>query len=287
MAVSRCWAQGAEEDVYNTVEEATKFIACGGFKGAKEGFTFTTGEQGTGYYLDQGPFVERADGIKGEKTLLMTLGERKAEVVAALGIGVAVPFGLKALKKATPTAKAPASPFFSSPPSGPSKPPSAAGSGPSMKSAAPVESATSAPVSGKDPAAMRASELKKAIADMGGSTVGIMEKSELVALYTELQKAPRQSETRRYNPSAGMGEELDFSGVPDMSNINPNVSIVSASRALRLPPSIGAPNGAPHRRRCSDSTCRYVGAGFGSPDGGRDDEESDDAQPAEPDDERS
>jgi len=143
-------------------------------------------------------------------------------VVLAAGVGIAVPFGVKAFKKGK---SGPSMPFPFTPPAGGSTPFSAP---PAQKtaSASPSSSPFTAPApstdfSGKDPATMRASELKKAIAEMGGSTVGLVEKGELVELYTRLRSAPRQTETTKYDPSApvsgaGAGEMGDMPNPEDM-----------------------------------------------------------------------
>jgi len=51
-------APDVAQPVADAIVDST-FIASDKFKGAKQGFTFTTGEKGTGYYEDKGPFVER------------------------------------------------------------------------------------------------------------------------------------------------------------------------------------------------------------------------------------
>jgi len=193
------------------------FIASDNFKGAKQGFTFTTGEKGTGYYEDKGPFVERPVEKQASKSLLDELSERKAAVALAAGVGLAVPFGVKAFKKGK---SGPSTPFPFTPP-GASTPFSAP---PAQKtaSASPSSSPFTAPApssdsAGKDPATMRASELKKAIAEMGGSTVGLVEKGELVELYTRLRSAPRQTETTKYDPSAP-ASGAEAGGVGDVPN---------------------------------------------------------------------
>jgi hypothetical protein len=151
------------------------------------------------------------------KSLLDELSERKAAVVLAAGVGLAVPFGVKAFKKGKsgPSKPFPFTPSWGSTPfSAPPAQKTASASPSSSPFTAPAPSSDSA---GKDPATMRASELKKAIAEMGGSTVGLVEKGELVELYTRLRSAPRQTETTKYDPSAP-ASGAGAGGLGDMPN---------------------------------------------------------------------
>jgi len=219
----------------STVPLPSEFQSADKFSGVRPGFVFTSGAHGTGYYADKGPFVERAPAeAAAEPSLAQRLNENK-HIVAAVGVvGIAVPFGASRVlgnksKKAgssSSSSSSSSSPFF--PPQQPAPTPKAAGGGGASASSAKAPAAAADPfvasevvaTSGKDPATMRASELKKAIAEMGGSTVGLVEKGELVELYKRLQSeaSVRKVDAEPFDAAAyeqGMGD------APDLSKMRP------------------------------------------------------------------
>jgi len=218
---------GVEEgsDAMSTVPLPSEFQAADKFSGAKPGFVFTTGAHGTGYYADKGPFSHAPPAPEvSDKTLADRIKENR-HIVAAVGVaGVVVPFGVSRVisgKKSQDPGFSSDSPFFNAPmpKASPPKPSASAPAG-AADPFSPPASAPAAAAGGKDPVTMRASELKKAIGEMGGSTVGLVEKSELVELYTRLQSeaSVRKVEAEPFDAAAyeaGMGE------APDMSNMRP------------------------------------------------------------------
>jgi len=155
---------------------------------------------------------------------LDTISEHK-RVVAAVGVaGVVVPFAasrfISARKSKDPGFPAD-SPFFNAPApkSAPPAPAAAAKAAPADPFTPPADAAA-ASADGKDPATMRASELKGAIEAMGGSTLGLVEKSELVELYSRLKaEAPvRKVEAEPFD-AAAFGDAAE--GAPDLSGVRP------------------------------------------------------------------
>ena len=82
-------------------------------------------------------------------------------------------------------------------------------------------------LSSKDPTMMKAAELKAGIIEMGGNAAGLVEKAELVALYRELQAAPRTVVTKKYSPEPepSPADNLrDMTMDPDMmGDVDPNM----------------------------------------------------------------
>ena len=55
---------GADDDSTESPEMTTRqYVAAENFEGAREGFVFTTGAQGLGYYKDMGPEAVGAPGL--------------------------------------------------------------------------------------------------------------------------------------------------------------------------------------------------------------------------------
>ncbi|EKX35116.1 hypothetical protein GUITHDRAFT_118665 [Guillardia theta CCMP2712] len=218
------------------------FISASKWEGAKKGFVFKTGPKGLGYYLDTGLSLEELGGKSGGFHIPTPV----TVAVGVVGLGVTGKFLLKnrgtltlaaMAAKAAMKARSASSPMNVGGTAGGAASAAAAGASAGAKAAEAYQTAAASAetFAGKDPATMKAAELKKAIQELGGNPSGLVEKSELVALFRELQSSPRTVTTRKYNPA-----EEDMSSAAAAADFDPTKVDQSALNDMMGNPMIQA-----------------------------------------------